>query len=200
MHMARASLACDHVYRDGIEHRMRHLAGDGALPDQRIQLELIGVDLAFELLRRDGGRGRAHGFVGFLCILRLGLVDTRRLGKAFLAVKIFDGGADLGHGLHGQRHRVGAHVGDEAYGAFAEIHAFIQLLRQPHGALRRETQLAGGFLLQRGGGEWRRRIALALLAVDGIDGELASGGLVERGLGFARIAFVGEAELLHLLA
>ena len=74
------------------------------------------------------------------------------------------------HGLVGQRHRVGTHVGDEADGAFAEIHAFIELLRQAHGALRGEAELARGFLLQRRGGERRRRIALALLAVDGADG------------------------------
>ena len=39
-----------HVDGDGVEHGVRHLAGDGALPDQRVELELVGVDLAFDLL------------------------------------------------------------------------------------------------------------------------------------------------------
>ena len=66
-----------------------------------------------------------------------------------------------------QRHRVGTHVGDQADAAFADVDAFVQLLRQAHGALGVEAELARGFLLQRRGGEGRRRVAAALLAIDG---------------------------------
>ena len=48
---------------------------------------------------RDRGRGRAHGLVRFLRVLRLGLVDARLFGEAFLAVELLDRRADLGHGL-----------------------------------------------------------------------------------------------------
>ena len=40
-----------------------------------------------------------------------------------------------------------------------KIDAFVELLREPHRALRGEAELARGFLLQRGGGERRRRVA-----------------------------------------
>ena len=58
---------------------------------------------------------------------------------------------------------IGTHVGDETDGAFlADLDAFIQPLRQHHGALHAEAQLARGFLLQGGGDERRDRIALLL--------------------------------------
>src|SRR6185295_9980547 len=62
-----------HVHGDGVEQRVRHLRGHGALPDQRVQLELVGIDLAFDPRRQDGRGGRADGFVRFLRIARLGL-------------------------------------------------------------------------------------------------------------------------------
>ena len=86
-------------------------------------------------------------------------------------------------------HGVGAHVGDEADAAFAEIDAFIELLRQAHGALRGEAELARGFLLQRRGGERRRRIAAALLAVDGDDVQEALRGILDGLLDVARRRF-----------
>ena len=66
--------------------RVRHLRGDRALPDQRVQLELVRIDLAFELRRQDGGGSGANGFVRFLRVLRLGLVDARLFGHGFRAV------------------------------------------------------------------------------------------------------------------
>jgi hypothetical protein len=68
--------------------------------------------------------------------------------------------------LGGQRDRVGAHVGDQADAALADVDAFIELLRDAHGALRRKTELARGFLLQRRGRERRRGIAARCLLVD----------------------------------
>ena len=101
-------------------------------------------------------------------------------------------------GLLRQVERVGAHVGDQAHLALADVDAFVELLRDAHGLLRAEAQLARGFLLQGRGRERRRRIALALLAVHRQDGELALGRLVQRALDLARLRFGGEAELLDL--
>ena len=39
----------EHVDGDRIEQRMRHLAGDRALPDQRVEFELVRIDLALDL-------------------------------------------------------------------------------------------------------------------------------------------------------
>jgi hypothetical protein len=65
-HVAGAPGTRDQVHGDGIEHGMSHLAGDGALPDQRIKPKLIGIDLAFQLLRRDRGRSGTHRLMRFL--------------------------------------------------------------------------------------------------------------------------------------
>ena len=117
--------------------------------------------------RRDGGRGRTDGLVRLLGVLRLGLVDARLLGHLVRAVEPRGDLADLLHRLGRQRHRVGTHVGDEADAALADVDALVELLREAHGAPRVEAELARGLLLQRRGGEGRRRVAPALLAVDG---------------------------------
>ena len=118
-------LARHHVDGDGVEQRVRHLRGDRALPDERVQLVLVRVDLAFELRRQDGGGRRANGFVRFLRVARLGLVDARLFGHGFLAVFLLDDFAHLAHRVDREAQRVGTHVGDEADGAFAEIDTFI---------------------------------------------------------------------------
>ena len=151
---------------------MAHLRGDRALPDERVQAVLVVLDLALDVRRRDRRRGRADGLVGFLGVLRLGLVDARLLGHLVLAVQPGGDLADLRDRLGGQRHRVGAHVGDQADAALADVLALVQLLREAHGAARVEAELARGLLLQGGGGEGRRGVAAALLALDRVDGEL----------------------------
>ena len=143
-----------------------------------------------------------------LRVLRLGLVNARLLGHLLRSVKPGGDLADLLHRLCRQRHRVGAHVGDEADAALADVHTLIELLREPHGAPRIEAEFARRLLLQGRGRERRRRVAAALLAVDGDDLEKAvtvdaAGGLrrgFEGALGRARRALVGEGELLDLAA
>ena len=101
----------------------------------------------------------------FLRIFRLGAEDSRLFGQARLAVQLHDHLADLADGFLRQIERVGAHIGDEADLTLADVDAFVKLLRDAHGFLRAESQFARGFLLQGRGGERRRGIALALLAV-----------------------------------
>src|SRR5690606_24154821 len=65
---------------------------------------------------------------------------------------------------------VGAHVRDETDGAFAaQAETFIQLLGHVHRLAGRKAQLAGRLLLQRAGGERRRRTAAAFAPLDGLD-------------------------------
>src|SRR5207244_3784162 len=157
-------------------------------------------DLALHVRRRDGRRGGADGLVRLLRILRLGLVDARLLRDLLLTVKPRGHFADLLHRFRGERHRVGAHVGDEADAAFAQILTLVQLLRESHGAPGVEAELAGRLLLQRRGGEGRGRIAAALLAIDREHAQLAAGRRADGALDLARFGFVGEAELLDLAA
>ena len=72
-----------------------HLAGDGALPDQLIELGLIGIERARRFVRRAVEAGRADGFVRFLRVLGLAGVDARRAGHIFLAIARTDDGARL---------------------------------------------------------------------------------------------------------
>ena len=51
----------------------------------------------------------------------------------------------------------------------AEIHTFVKLLRERHGFLGAEAELASGFLLQAARDERGRRFARALLLLDGRD-------------------------------
>ncbi len=58
-----------HFNRDGIEDRRRHLAGDGALPDQRIQPKLIGLQLVLDVSRQHAGGGGPDRLVRLLSVL-----------------------------------------------------------------------------------------------------------------------------------
>ena len=81
-------------------------------------------------------------------------------GQVVAAEAVLDVVADGGDRLAGHLHAVGPHVGDQADGLALDIDAFIELLREPHRLLRAEAQLARCLLLQGGGGEGRRRVAL----------------------------------------
>ncbi len=123
--------AGEHFHRDRVEHRRRHLAGDGAFPDQRIQRELIGLELVLDVRRQHAGRGRANRLVRLLSVFRLGLVDSRLFGQSLLAVQLHDDIADLADGLLREIERVGAHVGDQTDLAFADVDTFVQAAARP---------------------------------------------------------------------
>ena len=98
-------------------------------------------------------------------------------------------------------HGIGTHVGDQPDQVLvADLHAFVQALRQAHGAAGAEAELARGFLLQGRGDERGRRATLALLARDFGDLEHA----VRRTHQFHPRSFSGsavaEGELLDLVA
>ena len=196
----------ERVHGDRVEQRVTHLRGDRALPDERIEAVQVLLDLALDVGGRDGGGGRADGLVGLLCILRLGLVDARFLGDLGRAVEPRGHRADLVHRFRRERHRVGAHVGDETDAALADVLSLVELLRETHGAAGVEAELAGRLLLERRGGEGRGRVAPALLAVDRNDPQLPApvapraGRCAQRPLDLARLSLAREAELLDLLA
>ena len=198
----RAVRARQDVDRDRVEQRVCHLTGHRAFPDQRVELELVGLKITLDVGRNDAGGGRTYRLVRFLRILGFGLVYPHLFRHRFRAIELRDHLANLLHRLGRERHRVGTHVGDQADAALARVHAFIQLLCHAHGALGGEAELARSFLLQRRGGERRRRVAAALLAIDLQHGErpVRSGRGRQALLGRARAGLVGEAELLDLVA
>ena len=197
---ARRATAGQELHRHGVEDGGRHLARDGALPDERVEPELVGFQFLFDIRGHDAGVGRPDRLVRLLRALRLGAIDPRLFGESLLAVEPDDDLADLPDRFLREIDRVGAHVRDQADLALADVHALVQLLRHAHGLLSAETELAGGFLLQGRGGEGRSGIPAPLFSVDGEHGELAAGGLVERAHRLVRGTLRGEAELLDLRA
>ena len=185
---------------DGVERGRDHLRGDGALPDQFVEAPLVVGEEARDLGGRVQRGGRAHGFVGFLRVLGLGLVDVGLVRQRCGAEIARDDVADLAERILRQAHRVGTHIGDQADRALvAERDALVELLRDLHRTARGEAELARGFLLQRRRRERRRRTPLALLAGDIGDVKRAlRRGLDARARRLGGVA-VGDGELLELL-
>ena len=104
--------------------------------------------------------------MGFLRVLRLGRIIARLLRQVLFAELLADrvaGGADR---LRRHLHAVGSHIGDQAGRLAADVEAFIEALRDLHGARRREAEPRRRRLLQRRGGEGRAGIALGGLRLD----------------------------------
>ena len=91
---ARAGLGRD-VDGGALHFRRFHLAGDGAGPDQFIEPGLVGIEAAAHLGRPSRQIGGTNGFVRFLGVLGLGLVQARRFRHIGLAVILADHGARL---------------------------------------------------------------------------------------------------------
>src|SRR5207248_8781782 len=102
---------------------------------------------------------------GFVRTLRVFLLfeGIRGFRKIVLPVLLTDVLAHLRDRFGSDAGGIGTHISNEADGSFfAKLHAFVQALRDHHGALHTEAQLAGSVLLQLAGGERRRGIATAL--------------------------------------
>ena len=126
--------------RHEAQPRVRHLRGDGALPDEVVER---GLDtLQPVLVRRLHLRaGRSDGFVRLLGVARCLLECALLTDEEPLAVPLDDGRAGGGDGLRGEVDRVRAHVRDVA--------VLVERLRDAHGVLGREAELAAGLLLER---------------------------------------------------
>ena len=149
-----------------------HLARDGADPDQFIEPRLIVIEPPAHLGGAARQVGRADRFMRFLRVLGLGLILARRVRHIGIAVILADHLARLHDRRIVDLHAIGTHIGDEAGGLAADVDAFIQPLRDPHGMRRRKAELAAGFLLQRRGGEGRLRIAPRRFCLDRGDREV----------------------------
>ena len=132
-----------------------HLGGDGALPDQVVELLLLRGP--FDLRIRD--ESRADGLVGLLRTFGMGL-ELARVGilRAEVVQDELLGGAERQRGQVGG---VRTHVGDQT--------ALVEGLGEAHRQADRETELARCLLLQGGRGEWRRGVADGVLLLDGSD-------------------------------
>ena len=145
---------------DRLADGVLHLGGDGPLPDQLVQPELVagqaGLGRGAEAVARGADR-----LVRLLRVLDLAGVGARLVRQVVGAVQLRDLRAGRGDRGVGQRRGVRTHVGDEA--------VLVQLLRDLHGGLGAEAELArrppaGGWWCGRartasGGTAWTRRSA-----------------------------------------
>ena len=155
------------VHAHLVEPRLGHLRGDGALPDQAVEAELVVIQDGRHQVGRAQHRRGADRLVSLLGVARLRLVPAG-LGKAILPAEVGRHHlGDLAERGVGDVHRVGPHIGDEPDRTLArKVDALVQALGERHGLAGAEPQLAGGLLLQRRGRERRRRGSLALLLLD----------------------------------
>src|SRR5437870_706467 len=187
------------VHRGGIVDGRFHLARHEAVPDERVERELVLVEVRRDALGLVLHRGRPDRLVRVLRVL-LRAVHLRRLGQVRRAVAALDVVARGGERFARDARRVGAHVGDEADRALrAELDAFVEALRDPHGARGLEAELARRLLLEARGDEGRRRVAAPFLALDLGDGPVGASEPREH-LVHARLRVEAKALVVELLA
>ena len=144
-------------------HGVGHLAGQEPGPDQPVELELLGGQVLFDLLGRQGDVGGPDGLMGVLGVA-LGLEFPGLGGTVGGAVPLDDEAPGGGHRLVGQAQGVGTHIGDKTHRPLAgDVDALVELLGHRHGAGGGHVQLAGRLLLEGGGGERGGRLAVFLL-------------------------------------
>ena len=127
--------------------------------------------MAGDLARPAGHVSRADRLVGFLRVLGPGRIFARRARHVGVAEILGDDAARGGDRFGGEIDAVGAHIGDEADCAVANVDALIEALGDLHGAGRREAELARGFLLQGRGREGRVGMTLDWLRFDRLNRE-----------------------------
>ena len=139
---------------------VRHLAGNNAVPDERIQLQLVVGEVLLHLGRGTHDAGRTNRLMRVLSVL-FGAVMVFLRRAEFAAEVLLDIVADFGNGNLCQTHGVGSHVGNKADGGFAQGYAFIKLLCEHHGLFGAEVELFVGLLLHAGGSKRRYGVTLA---------------------------------------
>src|SRR3546814_644553 len=117
------------------------------------------------------------------------LILAGAVGQILLVETVADRLARRRNGFARHLYAVGPHMGDEA--------VLIELLGEAHRMAGGEMQLARGFLLKRGGGEGRLRIARLRLGFDRGDTEPARLHIGPGGMGGR---FVVQVELVEFLA
>src|SRR5206468_2850823 len=91
----------------------RHLRGDRALPDERVELELVRFEVPLHAVRRAREIRRADRLMCFLRALRARLVMTRLLERVRGPEFLRDDLTRLVERALGHVKRVGTHIGDE---------------------------------------------------------------------------------------
>ncbi len=139
------------------------------LPDEAVELILVGCQTAADIVRRQRD---VRGADGLMAVLGLGadLKVAVLLRQIFLPVSAENIVLSSRAGLIGDTEGVGTHVGDETDLISMDIDTFVQFLGHLHGSACLETETPGGVLLQGGSNKRGSRL-------------LAAGALFHRGNG-----------------
>ena len=142
-HRQVAALAARRQLQRRPQHaRIHHLRRHRPLPDQLVDLQVVGIEDAFELTRRETEIGGTNRFVRFLRVLHARLIAPRSI-VVLRAEHLADDARRFANRSVRQRRRVGAVIGDETFHLIvADVHALEQPLRRLHRALGGEAQLA----------------------------------------------------------
>ena len=136
-----------------------HLGGDGALPDEVIELPVVAAKGPLELPRRtESVPRRSDRLVRLLSILALARVGTGLLGNTLGAIERGRLAPGSGHRLLREVERIRTHIGD--------VPVFVEALGHAHRLASGETQLTCGLLLQRRGAKRGRGATRVWLRVD----------------------------------
>ena len=146
-----------------------HLAGDEPAPDELVQLVLLRCQALAHGVRVQVHVSGTDGLVGVLSA-GLGLEGAGGLRIELGAVVVDDIGLGRLQRIVREPQGVGTHIGDKTNGALTgDVDALVELLGDGHGAAGSHVQLPAGLLLEGGGGEGGRRLALLLRPADAGD-------------------------------
>ena len=149
-----------------------HLTRRKALPDQRIEAQLVAVQIRFDIRRRTHDARRADALMRVLCLLSHH-IDIRMRGNIVLAICLAEIAACLIHGEARDTRRIRSHVGDKPRRTMTpKYNALVELLGNHHRAPRGKAKLARGILLQRARRKGRCSLLAALAALDLLNGKV----------------------------
>ena len=159
--LEKAACGCD-VRSNGIKDGILHLACHEALPDELVELILVGAQRSLDLIGRQADRGGTYRLVGVLRVV-LRFEHPWLLREILRAVKLLDEVCGGSLSLVGDTQRIGSHVGYQTDGAHScNVDTFVQLLCRLHCTAGLEGIAAARLLLK---GRCRKRRSGLLLAL-----------------------------------
>ena len=187
----------EHVDTDLIQNGSFHLACQRTLPDQRVELKLIRVQILFNRIWRAADVRWTYCLVCFLRVLGFGFVFPGRRRQILGPVGFLNNIAGSRDRFARHLHAICSHVGDQTNSLAADTHTLIKVLRRLHGFASTKVELSRCFLLHRRGRKRWCRVTACLFALNLACGEFPSFNCGNRLIGeVLRI----DCELAHLFA
>ena len=160
--------------RNGIVNGSRHLARRKTLPDERIEAQLIPIQILLDIGGGSQDARRADRLMRVLCLLAHH-VDIGARRNVFLSIGIREKVPRLLNGKVGDACRIRSHIGDETGRPVpSKDNALVELLGNHHRTSRGKAELACRILLKRACRKRRSGFLAAFAALHVLDAELLS--------------------------